>query len=45
MDPVLGSAQVLMQKAELGYEGKEILEYVKEHQKLEREERAACTSF
>ena len=42
MEPTLRSAQVLKQEAEdLSYEGKEILEYVKEHQKLDREERAA----
>ena len=32
--------QVLKQEAEnIGYEGKEILDYVKEQQKLDREER------
>ena len=42
MEPVLRSAQVLKQEAEdLGFEGKEILEYVKEQQKLDREEGAA----
>ena len=42
MEPTLRSAQVLKQEAEdLGYEGKEIMEYVKEQQKLDREERAA----
>ena len=42
MEPVLRSVQVLKQEAEdIGFEGKEILEYVKEHQKLDREERAA----
>ena len=42
MEPVLRSAQVLKQEAEdLGYEGKEIMEYVKEQQKFDREERAA----
>ena len=36
------SAQVLKQEAEdIGYEGKEILDYVQEQQKLDREERAA----
>ena len=36
-----GTAQVLKQEAEdLGFEGKEILDYVKEQQKLDREERA-----
>ena len=42
MEPILRSAQVLKQEAEdIGFEGKEILEYVKEQQKLDREERAA----
>ena len=42
MEPTLRSAQVLKQEAEdLGFEGKEILEYIKEQQKLDREERAA----
>ena len=42
MERVLRSAQVLKQEAEdLGYEGKEDLEYVKEQQKLDREKRAA----
>ena len=42
MEPILRSAQVLKQEAEdLGYEGKEIMEYVKEQQKFDREERAA----
>ena len=41
MEPVLRSAQVLKQEAkDLGFEGKEILDYVKEQQKLDREERA-----
>ena len=41
MEPALKSAQVLKQEAEdLGYEGREILAYVKEQQKLDREERA-----
>ena len=41
MEPVLRSAQVLKQEAEdLGFEGKEILDYVKDQQKLDREERA-----
>ena len=41
MEPVLRSAQVLKQEAEdPGFEGKEILDYVKEQQKLDREERA-----
>ena len=42
MEPVLRSAQVLKQEAEeIGFEGKDILDYVKEQQKLDREERAA----
>ena len=42
MEPVLRSAQVLKQEAEeIGFEGKDILEYVKEQHKLDREERAA----
>ena len=42
MEPSQRSAQVLKQEAEdLGYEGKDILEYVKEQQKLDRKERAA----
>ena len=42
MEPTLRSTQVLKREAEdLGYEGKEIMEYVKEQQKLDREERAA----
>ena len=42
MEPTLRSAQVLKQEAgDLGYEGKEIMEYVKEQQKFDREERAA----
>ena len=41
MEPTLRSAQVLKQAAEdLGFEGKGILDYVKEQQKLDREERA-----
>ena len=41
MDQTLRSSQVLKQEAEdLGFEGKEILDYVKEQQKLDREERA-----
>ena len=40
MEPTLRSAQVLKQEAEdLGFEGKEILDYVKEQQKLDREEK------
>ena len=42
MEPVLRSAQASKQEAEdIGFEGKDILEYVKEQQKLVREERAA----
>ena len=42
MEPILRSAQVLKQEAEeIGFEAKDILEYVKEQQKLDREERAA----
>ena len=42
IEPTPRSTQVLKQEAEdLGYEGKEILEYVKEQQKLDREDRAA----
>ena len=42
MEPILRSAQVLKQEAEdIGFEGKEILEYIKEQQKLDREGRAA----
>ena len=42
MEPTLRSAQVLKQEAEdLGYEGKEIMEYVEEQHKFDREERAA----
>ena len=38
MEPTLRSAQVLKQEAEdLGYEGKEIMEYVKEQQRFDRE--------
>ena len=41
MEPTLRTAQVLKREAEdLGFEGKEILDYVKEQQKLDREERA-----
>ena len=36
MEPTLRSAQVFKQEAEgLGYEGKEIMEYVKEQQKFD----------
>ena len=42
MEPTLRSAQVLKEEAEdIGFEGKDILEYIKEQQKLDREERAA----
>ena len=42
MEPILRSAQVLKQEAEdIGFEGKDIVEYVKEQQKLDREERSA----
>ena len=42
MEPILRSAQALKQEAEeIGFEGKDILEYVKEQQKLDRVERAA----
>ena len=42
MEPILRSAQVLKQEADdIGYEGKDILDYMKEQQKLDREERAA----
>ena len=42
MEPILRSAQVLKQEAEdIGFEGKDIVEYVKEQQKLDREEKAA----
>ena len=41
MEPTLRTAQVLKQEAEdLGFEGKELLDYVKEQQKLNREDRA-----
>ena len=41
-EPTLRSAQVLKQEAEdIGYEGKDILDNVKEQQKLDREDRAA----
>ena len=41
MEPTLRTAQILKQEAEdLGFEGKEILDYVKEQQKFDREERA-----
>ena len=41
MEPTLRSAQVLKQETEdIGYEGQEVLDYVKEKQKLDREERA-----
>ena len=41
MGPTLRTAQVLKQEAEeLGFEGKELLDYVKEQRKLDREDRA-----
>ena len=41
MEPTLRSAQVLKQEAEdLGFDGKELLDYVKEQQKMDREDRA-----
>ena len=46
MEPTLRSAQVLKQKAEdIGFEGKDVVEYVKEQQKLDREERAALRNI
>ena len=46
MEPTLRSAQVLKQEAEdIGFEGKDILEYVTEQQKLDREERAAWREY
>ena len=42
IEPLLRSVQVLKQEAEeLGYQGKEVAEYVKQEQALDREERAA----
>ena len=42
MEPLLRSTQALKQEAEeLGYQGKEIAEYVKKEQALDREKRAA----
>ena len=42
MEPTLRSTQVLKQEAEeIGLEGKEIAEYVREQQALDREERVA----
>ena len=42
MELTLRSAQVLKQEAEeKGYEGKEVVEFVKQQQALDREERAA----
>ena len=42
MELLLRSVQVLKQKAEkLGYEGKEVAEYLKQQQALDREDRAA----
>ena len=42
MEPILRSAQVLKQEAEkTDYQEKEVAEYVKQHQALDREERVA----
>ena len=42
MEPKLRSAQVLKQEAEgLGYQGKEVEEYLKREQALDTEEKAA----
>ena len=42
MEPTLRSVQVLKPETEdIGYEGKDILDYMKEQQKLDREEKAA----
>ena len=42
MEPVLRPAHVLKQEAEeIGYHGKEVAEYVRQHQALDREETAA----
>ena len=42
MEPALKTAQVLKQEAEeIGLQGKDIAEYVREQQALDREERAA----
>ena len=42
MEPTLRSTQVLKQEAEdIGLQGKDIAEYVREQQALDREERAA----
>ena len=42
MEPLLRSIQVRKQEAEeLGYQGKEVADYVKQEQALDREERAA----
>ena len=42
MEPILRSVQVLKQEAEeIGYEGKEVAEYVKQNQALDGEGRAA----
>ena len=44
MEPILRSVQVLNQDAEeIVYEGKEVAEYVKRHQAVDRENRAAWT--
>ena len=42
IEPILRSAQVLKQEAEeIGYQGKDVAEYVTKHQALDREGRAA----
>ena len=42
MEPTLRTAQVLKQEAEeIGLQGKDIVEYVREQQALDREERTA----
>ena len=46
MEPLLKSAYVRKQEAEeLGYQGKEVAESVKQHQTLDTEERAACRNI
>ena len=41
MEPTLRTAQLLKQEAEeLGFEGKELLDYVKEQPKVDRKDRA-----
>ena len=39
MEPTLRSVQVLKQEADIGLEGKDVREYVKQQQALDREER------